>query len=405
MASHPPLEHLQLLDSQSSGNTSSCENSSSESTPFFQGGVSRRCCLAVLGVAVAVTLLALVLAGSLGNDADKIHIRDVEGGGSSMVLLHFLFLAIDDVPHAEIWKAFFANAPKGSFKIWLHCKDRSSCMNSKFLRLLPQTNLVATVPAAYCVDLVTPEIQLLTQALASGPGKGSMEKFLLLSDSTLPLKPFSYVLRELSKSVKSDFCIYPLCPSNECTVEHFGQHNFWAKGVATSTRKVASLPMSSQFFVLNRQNATTLASRWGRPESRPLGTLTVQRWNETNRHPYVYTATQPVWNISIIGKANDDERKSLANFTGWDSCIDEEVVFSMIFGAVVFDENKITDVPGFGKLFSDEKHMTMPQGVCRSYFSFQMRNPIELRSWAALGGLSSEPGTRCPFPLMPSDCH
>eukprot|EP00747_Dinoflagellata_sp_TGD_P151303 gnl/TRDRNA2_/TRDRNA2_177198_c4_seq1.p1 gnl/TRDRNA2_/TRDRNA2_177198_c4~~gnl/TRDRNA2_/TRDRNA2_177198_c4_seq1.p1 ORF type:complete len:507 (+),score=35.65 gnl/TRDRNA2_/TRDRNA2_177198_c4_seq1:1-1521(+) len=255
--------------------------------------------------------------------------------------LHFMFLAISDVPHASLWRSFFSTAPADSWSIWLHCKDRQACSSGTFMIENPDTMLVPTVSTTYCTDLVTASVQLLRSALAKHAGDESVEaKFLLMSDSTLPIKPFSVVFNTYASRTESDFCIYP--------------SNTWDKWAEVNGR-LAYMIDHSQFFALSRNDAETFANSWG------IG------------HDGV---SKPVWNVPIIDDighpAKHDVESDTFHAHGWgsvESCPDENAPFSSIFGAIVFSQAFAT-VKGFGTIFQDALHRNKMQGQCYTYFKF-----------------------------------
>lgn len=120
--------------------------------------------------------------------------------------LYFLFLAVDKVSNLELWKTFFLGASAGQFLAFVHCK-LPSCQQQVFGSPL---QVVPTVPGYYCTDLVSPMQQMINQALQDqdGPANNN-DKFIFISDSTLPAKPFSHIYSALSERKGSDFCVFP----------------------------------------------------------------------------------------------------------------------------------------------------------------------------------------------------
>lgn len=120
-------------------------------------------------------------------------------------VVHFLFLAVGKVNNIDVWKSFFAQAPQEQYRAYVHCKT-AECTVSVVGSPL---TMVSMVPSYYCADLVTPMNHLLTQALmGSGPGPWNpADKFVFVSDSTLPAKPFSQIYSTLSGRTGSDFCV------------------------------------------------------------------------------------------------------------------------------------------------------------------------------------------------------
>lgn len=122
--------------------------------------------------------------------------------------IYFLFLAVDKISNFGVWQSFFDAAPTDRYRAFIHCKSaRCKSFASVFPALL---GLVPTVGAAYCADLVTPMNQLLASAILDDPHSANPEdKFVFVSDSTLPAKPFSHVYQRLIQRTGSDFCMFP----------------------------------------------------------------------------------------------------------------------------------------------------------------------------------------------------
>merc|ERR1712232_801063 len=121
--------------------------------------------------------------------------------------IHFLFMVRDSLYHLTVWARFFALAPKGWWKGWAHCKDPKLCKESGLFEKLPELTLVPKKWTFRCTDLVTAFAQLLKSALfQKKPRPGVFEKFVLLSEATLPVKPFHFVYATLPRDHESDFC-------------------------------------------------------------------------------------------------------------------------------------------------------------------------------------------------------
>jgi len=278
--------------------------------------------------------------------------------------LHFLFMATTDVPHAKEWSRFFSGAPAGSWTARLHCKNSTVCLNGDFVSSIPEVRVVPSVPTVYCTDLVSAEVQLLRDALqgdASGPEREA-DKFILLSDSTLPLKSYAEVFAALTDHTESDFCIYP-------TSEWF----LWKD---LSDNKRAYVPTHSQFAQLNHQDAWTFVRGWeaagnGEPW-KDMSFIGGDSYSEDS--PRNVSASVPVWKVQISDGAQASKvNVSIEEFDGWEFCADENVKFSLIFGAIVFDSREHRrDIDGFGTLWHDDKHKYLVQGRCFTYFSFNM---------------------------------
>lgn len=105
---------------------------------------------------------------------------------------------------------FFRGAPPGSYSAFVHCKFADQCQaNLRASGLNAIFTVVPTVFSAWCSDLVSPMLQLLRSALDAAP-QDVLAKFVFLSSTHLPLKPFGIIQAELGKHPgASDFCLYP----------------------------------------------------------------------------------------------------------------------------------------------------------------------------------------------------
>jgi len=121
--------------------------------------------------------------------------------------VHFLFLAVTKIANWDVWKSFFKDAPADRYRALIHCKGaicKLFAAKSKPLKLVP------TVDGSYCLDLVSPMNQLLATALQDDPWSANpADKFVFVSDSTLPAKPFWHIYNTLTGRVGSDFCVFP----------------------------------------------------------------------------------------------------------------------------------------------------------------------------------------------------
>jgi len=236
--------------------------------------------------------------------------------------VHFLAMAMEDLPHADIWNAFFAGAPAGSYSAWVHCTHPEKCKENFAKSGLTAFTIVPAVFSEWCIDLLSPMLQLLKYALAqqvSPPGAPS--KFVLMSDLTLPLKPMSVIRAELGEHpFASDFCIYP--------------SQWWLPLKTDNTTWRIS---ASQWSVLARADAETLVKVF--PQPSPDNAVQV---------PKVEGAS---WSDFV------------APF-----CIDEGAVFSAIFGLFHADKtaNTANSYPGVGQVLFNSID-GIEQGCCRTW--------------------------------------
>lgn len=124
--------------------------------------------------------------------------------------LIFLFLVYDKINNEEIWDRFFAPAIHGTDYIALvHCKSVEYCRQN--IKSPHRYEIIPPVETKYCTDLVS-GMNALLQAGVSKAGRPPRadDKFIFISDSTVPVKPFSFVQnRLLSTGTNSNFCIFP----------------------------------------------------------------------------------------------------------------------------------------------------------------------------------------------------
>lgn len=120
--------------------------------------------------------------------------------------LNFLFMATDKISNWAVWKNFFKNADSDQYRAFVHCKTAECLFFAGDTQLL---KMVRTVPSIYCTDLVSPMNQLLDFALNDDGTTHPRDKFIFVSDSSLPSKPFSTIYSTLTTRQGSDICVYP----------------------------------------------------------------------------------------------------------------------------------------------------------------------------------------------------
>lgn len=256
-------------------------------------------------------------AKSGGNQSSS----EVWGSG----VVHFLFLVTEAIPHADIWRQFFAHAPPGSWKAFVHCKNPDACVMNGVFSNNPGFTQVATTPTWYCHDLVTAMRSLLDNALrvhASGAGR---EKFVFVSDSTLPIKPFSIVHSTLLHDDNSDFCVFP--------------SDQWASGNVDGN--FVKLVKHHQWVVLNRGHAETFVGKWWPVDS------------------------QSNWRIYYDATGRYVSPKQFHYPPQANTCTDEWAFMATIYGAM-FMSAGVRHLDSFGGASLDlQSHGT--QGVCRTW--------------------------------------
>jgi|EP00927_Polykrikos_kofoidii_P082270 hypothetical protein len=262
--------------------------------------------------------------------------------------LHFLFLLKDDtpLPTFSVWRAFFSVAPPDSFRVLGHCSEE--CDRGKLKALLPAMTLIEKVPSSYCMDVVTPMAALLKAALPhASVHQQSMDKFIFVSASTLPTKPFPVLFRGLTRIADSDICI--IAPDD------------WAS--ATLDGKRFRIVKHSQWVVLNKPHAKRFIKFWA-PNS--------------EQHD---RARQSRWLINTpLGHAVPRETFTGAVGTPGAHCTDEEAVFAALFGAIEeVDGSELSrEYNRFGRVQLGER---LPRqavmGRCHTYVAWDI-NPGSL---------------------------
>jgi len=100
-----------------------------------------------------------------------------------MKKLAFLFLTYNDVKRPDVWGRFFEDAPPARYNVYCHAKQPDRVV-SPFLR----AHMVPQVPTKWAdISLVRAEMALFKYAYEHDPFN---HKFILLSDSCIPLYPF-----------------------------------------------------------------------------------------------------------------------------------------------------------------------------------------------------------------------
>jgi len=190
---------------------------------------------------------------------------------------------------------------------------------------------VATTPTWYCHDLVTAMAHLLTGALELNAAMmGGREKFVFLSESTLPIKPFHEIHSTLLLDDSSDFCLFP--------------SDQW--GSASIDGSFVKLLKHHQWVVLTRDHAKLFVRDWIPVNAKSQWRVWLKSgtWQETSRSVLPQNFYYPA-------SAN--------------TCTDEWAFMATIFGALE-PMNGARYLPGFGGGHIDmDAHTT--QGRCRTF--------------------------------------
>lgn len=152
-----------------------------------------------VSLSVIACVLALLKIQSQPVPPVAVHFEEVEFLGTPKVA--FLFLARADLPLDFIWHGFFQNAEEGNFSIYVHSRpgfvfDESTTRSHFFFgRQLENSIQVAWGEAS----MIEAERILLSKALEDPAN----QRFVLLSESCVPLYNFSYTYGYLMSSSKS----------------------------------------------------------------------------------------------------------------------------------------------------------------------------------------------------------
>jgi len=236
--------------------------------------------------------------------------------------IYFLFMLMNCLHNIEIWKRFFAEAPSGAWRAWVHCKNLVSCRDSGLFQELPEFKVVDQVPSIRCKDLVSVEAQLLKAALQESVASNSViQKFVLLSESALPVKPFSAIYEALTRHWESDFCFsrsefWPAININPKNMERISRRS--------NKKTLTLLPKHSQFFVLNRDDAKTFCREFVAVDSGGNWPLPLKSRRWTTRYHYI--------NTSGIQRFFDTSKVYYL------PCADEIQVFATIYGSFDFGD-------------------------------------------------------------------
>jgi hypothetical protein len=300
--------------------------------------LGRLCCAAILFQNAAA--LAVVQTQQLNAPRGALRNLDTADAPPDKKKLYFLFLTRDALPNEDIWLRFFESAKSGiDYEAFVHCTNLTGCQRN--IRHSNIFKTVPTVPSVWCENLVGAMDQLLSVALSRGAGHEG-DKFVFLSDTTVPVKSFCGVKNKLLSDLKSNFCL----TSRSAWA--------WRGGDMVALKH-------HQWIVLSRDHAQKVVAR--RHEQRDLlQSLTPLHWlGSTRLSPYVHAAT--------------------AAMIGWPvprawGCLDEYLYVSLIFGFFNRSDmlvGKTIDLEGINGgpiALAGEKAFGL-QGHCDTYASFR----------------------------------
>lgn len=214
--------------------------------------------------------------------------------------VYFLFLAVNKIANFAVWDNFFKVAPAERYRALIHCKGaicKLFAAKTKPLRLIP------SVDSSYCYDLVSPMNQLLAAALKDDPHSANPgDKFVFVSDSTLPAKPFWNIYNTLISRRGSDFCVFP--------------SKDWADVPVTVLTKPDRMPSSAhevaikthQWMVLSRTHSERSVKLWNQGTMKDMmgnfqlnqGTLWQDPGNRTFGDTRNFGCLDEFWHMYVL---------------------------------------------------------------------------------------------------------
>ena len=188
-------------------------------------------------------------------------------------VIFFLFLVYFRLNNEGIWEDFFRTTAPSQYKIYIHTSLPSKFIPPSKLRF----TLVPTVHSAY-YHLVEPMNQLLKFSLNESVDQH--DRFIFLSENTIPVKPFRFLAQHYLTTMDSEFCITPT--------------NQWLLLNRSSDKEYSV--KHHQWITLNRPNATSIVNAirstnngsldvLGRIIPRPLGHSEEEFWH----HLFLYS--------------------------------------------------------------------------------------------------------------------
>lgn len=245
--------------------------------------------------------------------------------------LFFLFLLDDHLPHSDVWKAFFGpKRQQSGFRAFAHCVDADICIGQDVFDGLG-IDLVETVPTAYCKDLVTVTWQLIRAAISSEPADSDrVQKFIVISNSTLPLQPMRWMREKLLKNDNSELC--------------YSKRSEWVNKSVLGVRY--SIVKHHQWVVLNRADASNFVHGWDlRPGGKKVATHPAEDWMLPR--------------MGSDGKANFSSLVQRSR-VGPQRCPDEEVMSAMLYGLYEPGKERFWD-------------RILQRNICRTYVNWNIK--------------------------------
>lgn len=291
----------------------------------------------------------VVSASQTHNQADAGHAylqrHDSRPGPSlqSAGRIFFLFMTMTGLHHQSHWQAFFEGVDRSKYRLMLHCKQYNNCVQALANNNPLGLSMVFTVASHYCVDLVSPMVQLLRSAIKESASPH--DKFVFVSESTLPAKPFSIIYSDLMLHQQSDICVGPSDDWLGLTL----RQNF-----PPYSAERAYLVKHSQWVILSPDHAREMITNWNKVKQGD--------WPDTSW-------SVPIWHAPEARNSNSSTPSKLPTgdiFKEVRVCADEWAIFATLYGAVVDSGNRKVTVPGFSTNML-QLHGTAVQGVCRTF--------------------------------------
>lgn len=261
----------------------------------------------------------------------------------------FLFMTVSGVERPELWDEFFlaSAANSGLYRAYMHCVWSTVCEMHR--GRLPQLTIVPTVKSVYCDDLVSPMVQLLSSAIKDSYHPA--DKFVFLSESTLPAKPLQEIHARLTSEKGSDFCIEP--STSWLSLKYHGV-------------QPATLVKHGQWVVLSQGHARLLLQRWPQIRKKQEG---------------------GGWAVPLPGNVMGQPLTTTAGLNASASfgalpnniriCTDEWIIFAALFGAVMRKGQTTETLPSLANpmLFLEGPEAMRPQGVCHTFVFWEKDRP------------------------------
>lgn len=271
-----------------------------------------------------------------------------------------LFMTVSGLERPELWDAFLSSAPEneGLYRAFIHCVWGNVCEmhNSR----LPQLTVVPTVKSVYCEDLVSPMVQLLKYALKESTSLA--DKFVFLSESTLPVKPLKDIHATLTAETGSDFCIEP--STSWLDLRYHGV-------------QPASLVKHGQWVTLSQHHALLLTQRWPHLQKGTGGAWAVPVPPNTSN-----SVGTPSWHVTagsnISASLGANATASFGALPGnIRLCTDEWFLFAALFGAIMHHGQPNVTLPSLANpmLFLKGAEAMQPQGVCHTFVFWNSERP------------------------------